>query len=107
MLRKLAILPALVIMLSLAAPSGACVGKSLVIGSINSPDTTTISEMLGILITERTGTTVVLKYFDSYKGLAEAMKKGEVDIMVDYTGRCYTDVLGLSPDSSAERSSPR
>ena len=88
-----------------AAPriSAACVGKSLVIGGVNSPNVVTITEMLNILITERTGTTVVIKYFDDYKSLGEAAKKGEVDIMVDFTGRCYVDVMNQLPETSKDK----
>ncbi len=84
-----------------AGRASACVGKSLVVGSVNTPSLSMATEMMGILITERTGTTVVIKYFDNFAALNEAMKKGEVDIMVDYTGRCYVDVLGLPPEGDA------
>ena len=81
--------------------ASACVGKSLVVGSVSTPNLAVAAEMMGILITERTGTTVVIKYFDNFAALSDAMKKGEVDIMVDYTGRCYVDVLGLPPEPDA------
>jgi osmoprotectant transport system substrate-binding protein len=106
MFRKLkaaAAMTVAVLILALAGHAHACVGKSLVVGSVNTPSASTVSEMLGILITERTGTTVVIKYFDNFASLSEAIKKGEVDIMVDYTGRCYIDVLGLAPDPDAAR----
>ena len=100
MLRKLLVLALFaVFMFSGAGSSDACVGKSLVIGSVNGADNAVVSEMLSILITERTGTTVVVKYFNDYKSLGEAMKKSELDIMVDYTGRCYIDVLGKQPEA--------
>jgi osmoprotectant transport system substrate-binding protein len=94
-----AVIPVAVLILALAGHAYACVGKSLVVGSVNSPSASTVSEMLGILITERTGTTVVIKYFDNFASLGEAARRGDVDIMVDYTGRCYIDVLGLAPDT--------
>jgi osmoprotectant transport system substrate-binding protein len=85
----------------LAAPgkAQACVGKTLVIGGVSSPNVMVVSEMLSILITERTGTTVVIKYFDDFAGCYAALKKNEVDIVVDYTGRCYVDVLGMPPEA--------
>jgi len=86
-----------------AGPASACVGKTLVIGAVNAPDVTVVSEMLSILITERTGTTVVVKEFDDYKGCYDALKKNEVDIVVDFTGRCYVDVLGLQPETDANK----
>ncbi len=100
MLRKVLLLALFaVFMFSGAQSSNACVGKSLVIGSVNGPDNTVMADMLSILITERTGTTVVVKTFNDYKSLGEAMKKGELDIMLDYTGRCYIDVLGKQPEA--------
>jgi osmoprotectant transport system substrate-binding protein len=94
----LMVMAATAFLLSAANPASACVGKTLVIGGVNAPNVMVVSEMLSILITERTGTTVVVKYFDDYKGCYAALKKNEVDIMVDYTGRCYVDVLGMKPE---------
>src|SRR5512143_3113046 len=101
MIRRLFLLSLVVLAVSVFVFTGrasACVGKSLVVGSVNSPSLAVATEMMGILITERTDTTVVIKYFDNFAALNEAMKKGEVDIMVDYTGRCYVDVLGMPPE---------
>ncbi len=104
MLKKVLLLALFaVFMFSGIESSNACVGKSLVIGSVNGPDNTVMAEMLSILITERTGTTVVVKYFHDYKSLGEAMKKSELDIMLDYTGRCYIDVLGKQPETDAAK----
>ena len=104
MLKKFSLLLASsFLFLFVASSANACVGKSLVIGSLNTPSLSTISEMMGILITERTGTTVVVKYFDSFPALADAEKKGQVDVMVDYAGRCYVDVLGKAPVSDEKK----
>ena len=104
MLKKFSLLLASsFLFLFVAVSANACVGKSLVIGSLNTPSLSTISEMMGILITERTGTTVVVKYFDSFGALAAAEKKGQVDVIVDYAGRCYVDVLGKGPDSNEKK----
>ena len=88
-------------MFSGVVSSNACVGKSLVIGSVSGANNAVVAEMLSILITERTGTTVVVKSYPDYKSLGEAMKKSEIDIMLDYTGRCYIDVLGKQPEADA------
>jgi len=77
--------------------SGACVGKTLVIGCVDMPSVNMVSEMMSILITERTGTTVVVKKFDDYPSCYEAVKNGDVNIMVDFTGRGYVDVLKKQP----------
>jgi osmoprotectant transport system substrate-binding protein len=88
---------------AMSGPAGACVGKTLVIGSVNSPELGTAAEMMSVLITERTGTTVVVKYFDDFPACYDAVKKGEVDILIDYTGRCYTDVLGKPAEQDAAK----
>jgi osmoprotectant transport system substrate-binding protein len=103
---KLAFLAAAIVLaISPLSPckAQACVGKSLVIGSLNSPNLSVMADMLCTLITERTGTTVVIKGFDDYASLSEAVKKGEVDIMVDFTGRAYTEVLGMAPNTDAAK----
>ncbi len=83
--------------------SGACVGKSLTIGCVDMPSVNMVSEMMSILITERTGTTVVIKKFDDYAACYDAVKKGDVDIMVDFTGRGYVDVLKKQPVDDADK----
>lgn len=77
--------------------SVACVGKSLTIGCVDTPSVNMVSEMMSILITERTGTTVVIKKFKDYAACYEEVENGEVDIMVDFTGRGYVDVLKKQP----------
>ena len=99
----LAAAPVIALVLAMPGPAGSCVGKTLVIGSVSSPNVSLVSEMMSILITERTGTTVVTKYYDDFSGCYEAVSSGEVDIMVDFTGRCYVEVLGQSPSPDADK----
>jgi len=91
------------LILGSSAPAPACVGKTLVIGSINTPNMAAASETMSALITERTGTTVVVRYFASFAECYEAVKKGEADIVLDYTGRCYVDVMGRKPEADAAK----
>lgn len=65
----------------------ACVGKALNIGVVNSPEGQVLSEVLSTLITERTGTTVTIKFFKNEQDLYEAVTKEEVDISVENTAR--------------------
>lgn len=90
-------------MLAGADGSEACVGKSLVIGSVDMPSVNMVSEMMSILITERTGTTVVIKKFPDYRSCYDAAAKGDVDIMVDFTGRGYVDVLKKAPEQDSDK----
>jgi len=72
-----------------ASLSQACVGRTLYIGSLNSAKANVMSEMLALLINERTGTTVQIRYFDDkaslYKASKSAKETKRVDIMVENT----------------------
>ncbi len=72
-----------------ASLSQACVGRTLYIGSLNSPQARVMSEMLALLINERTGTTVQVRYFADNASLYKASKSEKetkrVDIMVEDT----------------------
>jgi len=65
----------------------ACVGKNLTIGVVNSSEGQVFGEMLGALITERTGTSVTIKFFKGAQELYEAVKVKQVDISVENTSR--------------------
>lgn len=83
-----ALLPALV-----TNQASACVGKSLHIGSNGTLQQDILAEMLGLLISERTGTTVQVEHLKSPAAAHEALRKAELDISVEYTGASQLDVL--------------
>ena len=62
----------------------ACVGRKLVVGSLETDRPAMVSRILSILIHERTGTTVELKYYSDLAGLQAAVQKGKVDLYVDH-----------------------
>jgi len=62
----------------------ACVGRKLVLGSVESDRPGMVTRILSILIHDRTGTTVEVKFFPDLAELLEAVKKGKVDIYVDH-----------------------
>lgn len=65
----------------------ACVGKTLYIGVTNSPSEVLYAEMISVLVNERTGTAVkVVSYKDS-KDMYNAMKKGEVGVLIESADR--------------------
>jgi len=94
---------AVVFVLAVYGMAGACVGKSLTIGCVDTPSVKMVSEMMSILITERTGTTVVIKKFKDYASCYDAAAKGDVDIMVDFTGRGYVEVLKKQPVNDEDK----
>jgi len=62
----------------------ACVGRKLVIGSIEADRPGMVNRILSILIHERTGTTVEVKFFPNRDKLLAAVKKHKVNLYVDY-----------------------
>lgn len=65
----------------------ACVGKTLIIGAVDSANDKLLAQMMAVIISERTGTTVNVKYFEDHKQLFEAVKKREINIFTENTGR--------------------
>jgi osmoprotectant transport system substrate-binding protein len=104
-MKRLVISAALIVMAvtMFAGVSAACVGKTLVVGTIKEPSMSVLGEMVSIIITERTGTTVVVKRFDDYESCYADARAGVVDIIIDFTGRCYVDELGNAPTDDAAK----
>jgi glycine betaine/choline ABC-type transport system substrate-binding protein len=75
----------LVILLTFSNQADACVGKTLHIGAINTVEGQVLSEILSVLIDERTGTTVKIKYYNNREDLYKSIKAGEVDILFEDT----------------------
>lgn len=75
------------------APGEACVGKSLHIGSNGSRQQDILAEIIAMLISERTGTTVKVERLSSAAATHAALRKAELDISVEYTGASQLDVL--------------
>lgn len=75
------------------APVAACVGKSLHIGSNGTVQQNLLAEILSMLISERTGTTVKVERLSSSTATHEALRNAELDISVEYTGASQLLVL--------------
>ncbi len=63
----------------------ACVGKTLNIGALNSPEGQVLAEMLSTLINERTGTTANVKLYKNTQELYEAVRAKQLDILIENT----------------------
>lgn len=70
-----------------ALPALACVGKSLAVGTDQTPESKAVAQILAILINERTGTTVEIIDHKDYDALMKEMTQGDIDLALDYTGR--------------------
>lgn len=75
------------IFLFLTPWADACVGKNLVIGVVNSPEGQVLAEMLSAIITERTGTTVTVKFYKGMQEIYGAVTSKQVDISIENTSR--------------------
>ncbi|WP_305043563.1 glycine betaine ABC transporter substrate-binding protein [Geoalkalibacter sp.] len=91
----------LLVLTGFGREAAACVGKTLTIGTTGGPQQTLLAEMVALLITERTGTTVKVETFDSFERLHQAQLKAEVDITIGYTAQGQLDVLGGEPIADA------
>jgi glycine betaine/choline ABC-type transport system substrate-binding protein len=65
----------------------ACVGKTLYIGVTNSPHEFMYAEIISILVTERTGTSVKIVTYKDAKDMYSAVKKGEVGVVIESADR--------------------
>jgi len=81
----------------------ACVGKILYIGTLNSAPEQVLGEILCVLINERTGTTVNIKSYSSTKELYNALRKREINILLENTERSL-DILGRQKVENAKTS---
>lgn len=94
------ILPFTVLLFLAISPfsSHACVGRKLVLGSLEDGRPGMVSRILSILINERTGTTVEVNYYQDPEELFAAVAKGKVDLYVDHVDsamkRLKVDVPG-------------
>ena len=87
MLRKLVgILVIFLLIMTSVSSSIGCVGRVLYVGSLPSTSDRLMSELLVMLINERTGTNVQIRFFDDRDQLYNAMKLTDeaerVDIVV-------------------------
>lgn len=102
--RSLPVLLLLLITITIAssvADSYACVGRKLVIGAVEADRPGMVSRILSILIHERTGTTVEVKFFTNRTKLLAAVNKHKVNLYLDYVERAI-DRLEIDVSSTDE-----
>ncbi len=83
------ILLALLLVFLWSANSFSCVGRILYVGTLDTTEDKVLSQMLVLLINERTGTTVKVRYFDNNEALYNALKENDeekrADIIIENT----------------------
>ena len=85
-----------------AAQVRACVGKTLMVGTSGTVQQDVLAQMLALLISERTGTTVKVVQFDSSPAAHQALLRADLDMYVEYTGVGQVTILQQSAISDAD-----
>jgi len=83
----------LVIVTLYITPLYACVGKTLHIGILDTPNEQMLAELTSQLITARTGTTVKIETFNTQKELYSAVKQGQLGMIIESSDRAF-DMIG-------------
>ena len=78
-----------------SANSFACVGRTLYVGSLDTTEDKVLAQMLVLLINERTGTTVKIRYFDNNEALYNALKENDEEKRADIIVENTNDALAL------------
>ena len=68
-------------------PAQSCVGKTLFVGTLGAHQELLFAEIVSQLVTERTGTTVKIQQFKDRAELYNAIKNGDVGMLVESTDR--------------------
>ena len=93
---------AMMLVLTVAAGTSlSCVGKTLFVGVTPNQNEMLLAEMISVLLTERTGTTVKILQFKDVQALYKAVGKGEVGLLVENTDRA-AEVIGKGKDASGK-----
>jgi len=90
---RAALVSVLLLVVMGAGLAGACVGKTVVIGSKGGVQQDLLAQVLAMLISERTGTTAKVVRFDSTAAAHEALLRAEIDMYVEYTGVAQRETL--------------
>ena len=83
MIKRAASAMLIVALMLSAAPAGACVGKTIVIGVPDTLAERVLAELVAVLLNERTGTTVEIKRYPDRQGVLNAAKTCEAGIMFE------------------------
>lgn len=82
-------------------PVQACVGKTIVVGALDDPQQQVLAQVLSVLISERTGTTVKVVPVAGHQQAHEGLLRAELDMYVEYTGVGQVTLLKGAPIADA------
>jgi osmoprotectant transport system substrate-binding protein len=97
-----ALIPIMVMTWLTVSSAGACVGKTLVVGSLDNPQHQVLAHMLSVLISERTGTTVKVVPVAGHAEAHDAILRADLDMYVEYTGIGQVTLLKDQPIADAD-----
>ena len=87
-------LAVLILLATTVSSSQACVGRILYVGAMETVESTTMAELLVLLINERTGTNVKIRYYTDNAKLYQAFQshdeEARIDIIVENTADAMT-----------------
>ena len=86
---------ALLLVFLWSANSFSCVGRILYVGTLDTTEDKVLAQMLVLLINERTGTTVKVRYFDNNEALYSALKENDEEKRADIIIENTDDALAL------------
>ena len=86
---------AILILSAFASVSDACVGRILYIGAMDTPKAKTMAEMMVLLINERTGTNVKIRYYNDRNELYSALKTEDEETRVDVLMENTADAMAF------------
>lgn len=96
MLKKIIpVLAVILLTLLMSTPGFACVGRTLYVGSLDTTEDKVLAQMLVLLINERTGTTVKIRYFDTDEALYQALREDDEEKRADIIVENSRDALTL------------
>ena len=84
-MKKALLLLCMAVLIPLHTLSDACVGRILNIGIVHSTNENLMAELVSVLISERTGTTVNVQFFDDRKAICDALKQDKIGIIIENT----------------------
>ena len=84
-MKKALLLLCMAVLIPLHTLSDACVGRILNIGIVHSTNENLMAELVSVLISERTGTTVNVQFFDDRGAIYDALKQDKIGIIIENT----------------------
>ena len=100
-MRKILYLLTVLLIITFVQNSDACVGRLLYLGVTNNPHEQLLAEVMSIFIKERTGSTVKILLFNNSRDLYNAVKQGQVNMIIENTDHAK-DILTKPKETSVK-----